>query len=141
MNADRPNSFKPRLSMERVSDEEVARVLYYLRAEIIREDRFGKVHVEELMYMRGLDPEAFIVPGPGQRAMCELGSRQRSILEALEWGPATLREICQRVAVMDPAIVEEAIYQKTATCLTRLKGRGLVAHVGRIWGLSKDGKI
>ena len=51
----------------RLQPETIIRVLYRLRAEIIREGQDGQEYVDALLWLRGADPEAERVPGKRAR--------------------------------------------------------------------------
>ncbi len=122
--------------MGTANEETIARVLYQIRADIVREGKEGLRHVEALLKARGLDPEAHRVPHKLPRVFEGRGARQRAVLAALQAGPATLGEVCERVARGNPGTDAGAIYHSVAVCLTSLKRQGIVKHEGRFWRLS-----
>lgn len=121
------------MKMGTANPETIARVLYQVRAEIVREGGDGLEHADALLRVRGLDPEAFDVPAKLERVFEGRGARQRAVLAALGEGPATLPEVCDRVAKQNPGTDAGAIYQSIAVCLGNLKRRGAVRHVERQW--------
>ena len=123
------------MKMGTASPETIARVLYQVRAEIVREGGDGLEHADALLRARGLDPEGFDVPAKLERVFEGRGARQKAVLAALRDGPATLGEVCNRVAKQNPGTDAGAIYHSIAVCLGNLKRAGAVRHEGVIWSL------
>lgn len=118
--------------MDRLNEASIARVLYFIRAEIVRDGSEGLDHVNALLEMRGHDPEAYHVPEKTPRRFKGRSSRKQAVLSALREGPATSRQLCARIARDAPELDAEAIYPSVAGCLSELKRAG-VATRGTEW--------
>lgn len=115
-----------KMKMGTAKPETTARVLYQVRAEIVREDRDGPEHADALMRARGLGPEAFVVPDTRERkSFIGRGTRQRAGIDALREGPATLREVCDRVRAKNPARTSGPSITRLPSALEVLSGAGL----------------
>lgn len=83
--------------MQRLSEKSIARVLYYIRAEAIRDGLDGLDHVDALLTLRGHDPEAYHVPQKAPKRF-KRGQLKRMLMELLREGPDTARGLAERVA-------------------------------------------
>ena len=118
--------------MQRLSENTIARALYYVRAEIIREGTEGLEHVEALLVQRGHDPEAYHVHKKLPRMFKGRNMCRRAVVGALRQGPATSWEVCHRIALSKPEMDAEAMFPSVAVCLSTLKRKGVVER-GREW--------
>ncbi|WP_143152607.1 hypothetical protein [Marivita hallyeonensis] len=114
-----------KLKIGRHSDETINISLYYLRAQIIRNDADGLEHVEAIMRLRGLALDALSVPEKRNRRFRK-GQLRQAILDELRKGPLTSRQIAE-------AIGHER--NNFAHTLQALKARGVVQRDGRVWRL------
>lgn len=109
----------------RRSDDNINDALYHLRAKIIRERLDGLHHVEALMRLQGIDPEALHVPEkknwPFRR-----GGLTVAVLGLLRQGPHTAPQIA---ATLD--------HRHSSVCqaLTTLEARGVVRRDRSTWHL------
>lgn len=81
-----------KLNPWRLGDDSINDALYHLRAQIIRRGSDGLDHVEALMQMRGLDPEALHVPEKKNRTYRRGGLRV-AVLTVLRQGQHTAPQI------------------------------------------------
>lgn len=121
----------PRTYHRPIKEETITSVLHYLRQEAVREGLDGLRHVDALLRARGVDPETLVVPRKTPKAFAR-GELQKAILEALRGGPLTGAEIA---AVVRGNLAHADAYKRVYIALNRMKGRGMVAHGGRLWHL------
>lgn len=117
-----------RKTMSRLSEAFIARVLYHLRADAIREGTPGLEHVNALLTLRGLDPEAGRVPMKRPKTFPR-GELRRLVLDALRDGPKTAAEIGANV----PA---DRAQRRVGGVLRRMENAGMVRRDGAVWQLS-----
>ena len=110
--------------MRPVRNETFVRVLYRLRAEIIREAQDGLEHVDALLRLRGADPEARRVP-PKLGHGFGRGKLRMAILRALRDGPRTGKQIAAAVAAAARAQARAAPDCPPAGALAPTRGRSL----------------
>lgn len=115
-----------KLTPHRHSDKTTNVSLYYLRAQIIRDNLEGLEHVDALLRLRGLNPDALHVPEkknwPYRR-----GGLTVAVLEMLRQGPQTAPQIA---AALDHR------HSSVCQCLTTLEARGVVRREGSTWHLN-----
>lgn len=109
----------------RLGEGAINRVLYFLRAEAIRERKPGLEHVEAIHRLRGLGPYAVAMPLKRPR-YCRPGELRRAVLAALRDGPTTTAEIATGLAT-DRAV------ERVRECLVRMEKAGMVRREGRVW--------
>lgn len=109
--------------MQRLSEKSIARILYYIRAEIIREGLDGQKHVDALLQARGLDPEAHHVPRKHPKQF-KRGHLKCRLMDALRERPSGSKELAERVG---------ADWMSVQVSLSEMKARALVRHEGRVW--------
>ncbi len=110
--------------MSRLSEGTIARVLFYIRAEAIREGLQGQDHVEALLRLRGHDPDSKPVPLRRPKTYAR-GTLAAKVLGALRDGPRAVGDMG----------VESPI--RAYRCLLRLQKAGEVRREGRLWGLAR----
>ena len=110
--------------MRPASNDTFVRVLYRLRAEIIREGQEGLEHVEALLRLRGADPEAQRVPPKAARHFGR-GELRLAILRALRDGPRTGMQIAEAIAA-EHGIASDLAYKRVAPTLWHLRAQGVV---------------
>jgi hypothetical protein len=108
----------------RLHPETIVRVLYRLRAEIIREGQDGLEHVDALLRLRGANPEAKRVP-PKVARQFGRGKLRLAILRALRDGPRTGAQIAAAVAAERGLTAERARAHAYPT-LSKLRAEGHV---------------
>ena len=84
--------------MRPVSNATFVRVLYRLRAEIIREGQDGLEYVDALLRLRGADPDAQRVPSKQGPKAFGRGKLRLAILRELREGPRTGAQIVAVIA-------------------------------------------
>ena len=112
-------------------DEMINSSLHYLRARTIRDGLDGLEHIEAIMRIRGLDPEAIHVPRKNKRRFRN-GELRRAVLDALREGPHTARQIADQM---------DAQHNSVCQCLQTLEARGVVRREGRVWTIAEHGQI
>jgi predicted Rossmann fold nucleotide-binding protein DprA/Smf involved in DNA uptake len=104
-------------------DEMINSSLHYLRARTIREGRDGLEHIEAIMRIRGLDPEAVHVPRKNKRRFRN-GALRAAVMSVLREGSYTSREIADRL---------ECQRSSVHGCLRTLEAHGVVRREGQGW--------
>lgn len=116
------------IRLDKHGDETTNVSLYCLRAQIIREGIEGLHHVEALMRLRGLDPEAIHVPKKNKRRFRNGGLRT-AVLGVLRQEPHTTRQVAEKLDCESRGV---------GKCLRTLEVRGVVRREGRVWVLPKN---
>ncbi len=114
---------KEAVLMQRLSEKSVARVLCYVRSEIIREGLDGQEQVDALLCARGLDPAAYHVSRK-RPIQFKLRHPKRRPMDTLRESPSGSNELAERV---------RADWMSVQVALSEMKLRGLVRHEGRVW--------
>jgi predicted Rossmann fold nucleotide-binding protein DprA/Smf involved in DNA uptake len=117
-----------RKTMARMGEAHIARVLYHLRADAIREGAPGLEHVNALLILRGHDPEANGIPAKRPKTFPR-GELRRRVLDALRGGPKTTAEIAD-------GIVTDRAVKRVRECLVRMEKAGMVRQDEKNWILS-----
>lgn len=115
-----------KLKMERHSEKTINVSLYYLRAQIIRNEADGLEYVEALMRLRGLDLDAMKVPNVRNKRYGN-GELQRAVLGLLRDKPLTSRQMSEALNHDRKSILAS---------LRKLEARGVVQRDGREWFLA-----
>lgn len=105
-------------------DEMINSSLHYLRARTIRDGLEGLEHIEAIMRIRGIDPEAMHVPRKNNRRFRN-GELRTAVLGLLRQEPHTASQIAETL---------DCHYQSVRECLRTLEARGVVQRDGRVWG-------
>jgi len=108
-----------KLNTDQLNDQ-----LYRVRAQIIRDELEGVEHVDALLRLRGLEPEAFHIPKKINREY-KRGDTMKAVLKQLRNGPERFEKIATH---MHKSSVRGA--------LKRLEARGIVVKEGRVWNLA-----
>lgn len=124
--------------MVRLSEDSIARVLYYVHAEMIRDGVEGLEHADALLRLRGHDPDKYHVPAKRPQIFKGRGSMRRAVMAVLKQGSDTTRGIATTLADEHGLDVDE-VWRSVGPCLSGLKKRGMVTHDGAwrwpVWGL------
>jgi len=124
-----------KLKPYRHSDETTNVSLYYLRAQIIRDGLEGLGHVNALLRLRGLDPDAVKVPRKNKRVFRN-GEFRRSLLTALRDGPKDRATSAEGFRDQLSHITHTDRLKRVTRCLLVLEAKGLVRRDGRVRGLA-----
>lgn len=131
---------KKSVVMHRISERHIERVLYYVRAELVRSGGDGVEHANALLKLRGLDPDKYHVGNQMPRKIKGRSGRRRAIIAALKQGKATSYQICQRIALEHLHIDPDANWLNVSSCLSQLKQQGIVENDGAwrypVWKLT-----
>ncbi len=65
------------------------------------------------------------------------GQTAKLVLDALQHGPKTCPEICDRMEQEQPDLPRYSTLSRVDNCLRRLRGKGLVRREGRVWALAQ----
>lgn len=115
-----------KLTPHRHSDKTTNVSLYYLRAQIIRDGLEGLEHVDALLRLRGIDPDALRVPEK-KNWTYRRGGLTVAVLGVLRQGANTAPQIA---AALDHR------HSSVCQCLATLEARGVVRREGRVWRLA-----
>jgi len=102
--------------------------LYRIRAQIIREQMQGLEHINALLVIRGLEPDAFHVPIKYNPTF-KRGEFKRTVISALRGGPKTPVEIWRLFGKPKRSLITKN--------MKRLESQGLVVMGKRGWRLVK----
>lgn len=109
--------------MRPVTNETFVRVLYRLRAEIVREGQDGLEHVDALLRLRGADPEAQTIPARVPKSFGR-GKLRMAVLRALRDGPRTSAQVAAAVAAEHGMTAEQV--RTVYPCLSRMLASGAI---------------
>ncbi len=118
-----------------MSNKAIDSALYHLRAQIIREDTRGLNEVERLLKIRGCEIDAFQVPKKVTRKFAR-GELRGLVLDALNHGPLSLRQLAEQVRSARPDLDFEGLLPKIATVLSTIKAKGLATNRDGLWSLA-----
>ena len=132
---------KETIYMQRLGDERIERVLFFIKSEIVRDGLDGVEHVDALLQMRGIDPDKFKIPAKIPRIFKGRNGMRRAVLLALKQGPASTKEIASRICEANEGICVEETWRSVSVCLSGLKRRGTVTKTdvwrSPVWGLAQ----
>ena len=118
-----------------VKPHTIDNALYHLRALCVRDGHAGLEHVEALLRLRGLDPDAMHVPKKQPRRF-RRGELRKAVLDALKGGPVPSRAVTDMILVARPDLDEEWLHPRIMVSLSTLKNEGLVARNTSGWSLA-----
>ena len=119
-----------------MKERSITNALLHLRAQIVREGQDGLQHVEALLRMRGIDPEAQHIPRKQPADKFRQAELKRLVLDALRSGPQTGKGIAAHIVAQRPHIAPRDAYKRVYIALARMKASGVVEREGRLWGLA-----
>ena len=123
----------PRAYFRPVTDRHVVSILHYVRSVVVREEMGGVEHVDALLRLWGTDPATLLVPQKRPKHFGRSGLRRALLAAMREHGPQTGAELARRIA---DGLEPRAAYKRTYAALHKMRAAGLVAHEGRLWGLT-----
>lgn len=106
-------------------------MLFRIRHDIVRGDGDGLEHVDALLRLRGIDPEARLIRSPRPRRF-KRGHLTRAVLRALRDGPQTTAQIAAKVGNHSGTL------DSVTGILRRLQQRGQVQVVVKQCGRIKQ---
>ncbi|MBR9864895.1 MAG: hypothetical protein GYB24_15770 [Rhodobacteraceae bacterium] len=125
--------------MSKLSPESVGRCLYYIRGEIIRDGLDGIEHVDALLRLYDLAPDAYKVPDKRPRRFNSRGGLRRAVIAALKDGEATSKQIAARIADTHDMDADE-VWRSVTVALNGLKSKGVVHNDGAwrypVWSIA-----
>lgn len=114
-----------------MQDKSINNALLALRKQIIRGNLDGLAHVEALLTMRAVQmPRVFAAKCPTtarKRAMA------RMMMQALQSGPMTRRQLVDHISVLRPEVPPDRIYWRVDAALAKLHKAGVVGNDNGVW--------
>lgn len=118
-----------------VKPHTIDNALYHLRALCVRDGHDGLNHVEALLRIRGLDPDAMHVPKKQPRRF-RRGELRSAVLGALKGGPVASRAVTEAIRLARPDLDESWLHPRIMVSLSTLKNEGLVKREAGGWSLA-----
>ena len=118
-----------------VKPHTIDNALYHLRALCVREGHEGLEHVEALLRIRGLDPDAMHVPKKQPRRF-RRGELRKAVLDALRNGPVPWRAVTDAIQTSRPDLDGGWLHPRIMGSLSTLKNEGLVKRGPSGWSLA-----
>lgn len=118
--------------------ETIINILQHVRAEIVRDELDGLEHVDALLWLYGVDPEARPIAQKRPRVYRRMGLR-KAVRRSLAGGPKTTRAIALDLLREKNSITYEQAYERAYACCYKLMLAGDVVKekkAGRVvWSL------
>lgn len=118
-----------------VKPHTIDNALYHLRALCVRDGHEGLEHVESLLRLRGLDPDAMHVPKKQPRRF-RRGELRKAVLDAVGKGPVPSRAVTDAIQALRPDLDEGWLHPRIMVSLSTLKNEGLVKRGSQGWSLA-----